>query len=209
MAVAVHRATPVGRVRGRVRDRAQDRDRGLPSRLLRRAASAVLALAVLGAIALALALTVVPAVAGGRTMTVLSGSMEPAISTGSVVVTKPVDPLTLNAGEVITFSTPGADGGVDLVTHRIARISETERGRLFVTKGDANQTEDVEPVRAANIQGALWYHVPWFGLLRDQLFSRTGVLFGVAGVLLAAGIWLLPGIRRRGESGDGEAKDDE
>jgi signal peptidase len=167
------------------------------SSALRRVASVAAALFLVLALGLAAALTVVPALAGGRTLTVLSGSMEPAIGTGSVVVIRPVDPAQLRAGDVISFTTQDPGGPVAVVTHRIAEVKSGTDGPEFVTRGDANDTNDPDTVRAVNVQGEVWYHVPWFGHVRDLLLSRTGLLFGAAAVLLVIGLWLLPTRRKR------------
>jgi signal peptidase len=168
----------------------------------RRVASVAAGVFLVAALALTAALTVVPALAGGRTLTVLSGSMEPAIGTGSVVVIRPVAPEELQASDVISFTTQEPGGPVAVVTHRIAEVRKGQDGPEFVTRGDANDTNDPETVRAVNVQGEVWYHVPWFGHLRDVLFSRTGLMFGAAAVLLVIGLWLLPTGRSRSRDDD-------
>ncbi len=57
--------------------------------------------------------------AGFRSFTVLSGSMEPAISTGDVVVNERVGPLETRPGDVLTFRDPTRQGR--LITHRLRR----------------------------------------------------------------------------------------
>ena len=60
----------------------------------------------------------VPVVFGGRTFTVMSGSMEPNVGTGDLVLTLPIRPAEAASGDVITFQAPGGDGR--LLTHRVA-----------------------------------------------------------------------------------------
>ncbi len=70
---------------------------------------------------------------------VVSGSMEPSISTHSLVFVEQVDPTTVRTGDVITFDPPGA---AQRTTHRVTRVLERPDGPYFVTKGDANPVED-------------------------------------------------------------------
>lgn len=88
-----------------------------------------------------------PLVAGYHPVVVLSGSMEPAYPVGSVAYYKSCDFSELKGGDAITFEA-GSDG---LVTHRIARIDELTQ--TVVTKGDANDTEDPNPVESSEIKG--------------------------------------------------------
>src|SRR6185312_15120341 len=98
-----------------------------------------------------LALTVLPPVLRYQTYVVLSGSMEPAIRTGSVIVATAVDPKTLQVGDVITFLT--ADGQEN-ITHRIAAIHGDAQGHVsFITKGDANSVEDQNEIRFDHLAG--------------------------------------------------------
>ncbi len=153
--------------------------------------------------ALAAALTVVPAFVGGHALTVMSGSMAPALRPGSIAVDRPVDPTILHVGDVITFtSLDQVTGAPETVTHRVVRITDDVSGPLFTTKGDANDVTDEQPVRADQIHGRLWYDVPLVGYVRGALRSR-GLLMVAGGiVLLSAGGWLLrwsgwPGSGRR------------
>src|SRR5205823_12595783 len=68
----------------------------------------------------------------------MSGSMEPVIHTGDIVVSKPVSPLDARPGDVVTFRDP--DNSRRLITHRL-RSLEVRGGTVYaVTKGDANNT---------------------------------------------------------------------
>lgn len=79
---------------------------------------------------------------GIRPMIVRSGSMEPAMPIGSLVLTKEVDADALDPGDIV--SVKGADGS--LLTHRLVAIDSIEQGTAtFRMKGDANASEDLEP----------------------------------------------------------------
>ncbi|MGH3435983.1 MAG: signal peptidase I [Sciscionella sp.] len=156
---------------------------------------------VVAAVALALALTLVPAIAGGRTLTVLTGSMRPAIPAGSVVVVRPVAPESLVVGDVITYATIDPVSGHDeLVTHRVA---ELRPGGVFITKGDANRVPDSRPVAASQVRGKVWYHIPIVGELRGDLVSPAGAAYAGAALLLAFGWFVLRG-RKKHDTDNGD-----
>ena len=168
-------------------------------RFLGRAFSvALLATVVIGA----LALIVVPKATGARPLTVLSGSMEPTYDIGSVVIVRPVDTDELAIGDVITFQPVSDDPR--LTTHRIDGFAFGAEGKQFVTKGDNNDTVDLEPVTADQVQGEVWYSVPLVGYVSVWLaggWVRTAInLFAVA-LLLYGGVLLAGGLvdRRRRE----------
>ncbi|MBC8091842.1 MAG: signal peptidase I, partial [Pseudonocardia sp.] len=118
---------------------------------MRRVRSALLLLVVLLALLLALAVAVVPAAVGGSTLTVLSGSMEPTLPVGSVVVVRPRPPAEIGTGDVITFLArdPGSDA-TRVVTHRVVEVLP---GPEFRTRGDANPDPDPGLVAAAGGRG--------------------------------------------------------
>ncbi len=123
---------------------------------------------------------------GQETMTVMSGSMEPAIHTGDVVVAKPIAPPDARVGDVITFQEPGGKGR--LITHRVQSMRAQGRKVTFVTKGDANNSterwripETGKLARVTNRVEKLGYLMAF---LRDPqkrlwLISLPAVLLGV------------------------------
>lgn len=118
-----------------------------------------LILAVIAAVALVLILSFVPMKGGYKTLIVLSGSMEPSIKTGSVVLVK--SGAEYAVGDVITFGenrktkTP--------TTHRIFEIKEDDGVKSYITKGDANNAPDQKPITQADIIGKVLFSVPYAG----------------------------------------------
>lgn len=123
-----------------------------------------------------------PSILGYQLKTVLSGSMEPEFQTGSILAIKETDdPTIYQKGDVITFQTEDEN----LVTHRITEVKQD--GQLYVTKGDANDSIDREPVMADNIVGAYTgFTIPYIGYM--MAFANTpegaALLLVVPGVLL-------------------------
>src|SRR3954451_17678522 len=116
----------------------------------------ILSLFVLGVAAWLVGAAVLPGlVPGWRSVVVTSGSMEPAISPGDVVLVAPEGP-GIAVGSVVLFSTPEGP-----VTHRIAGINDDG---TYATKGDANPTADSTPLRADQVVGRARIVVPNAGL---------------------------------------------
>ncbi len=114
-----------------------------------------------------------PSVLGVTPMVVLSGSMSgdapDHIEVGDLVISVPVDPAELKVGDVITYSEDGM-----VVTHRIIELVEAEDGTTeFQTKGDANDSPDVRPIRADEIIGKFKYRIPKLGDF--ALFLQTPI----------------------------------
>jgi len=104
---------------------------------------------------------------------VKSGSMEPAISTGSLVVVHPAS--TYGVGDVITF---GKDTKTQIpTTHRIVAVREEGGDVFYNTKGDANEEADPEEVAASGVIGKVLFHIPGAGYVLD--FARTPLGFAL------------------------------
>ena len=102
---------------------------------------------------------------------VKSGSMEPAIKTGSIVVIKPAS--LYGVGDVITF---GEDSRTTYpTTHRIVSKSEANGEILYQVKGDINEEPDPMSVRESDVIGKVIFTVPNAGYLLD--FARQPVGF--------------------------------
>lgn len=83
---------------------------------------------------------------GYQLKTVLSGSMEPNIQTGSVIAVQSVkDGTHFQKGDIVTFKTKDHN----LVTHRIYKVNND--GKQYITKGDNNDAPDQKPLLADNI----------------------------------------------------------
>lgn len=98
----------------------------------------------------------VPTVFGFSVMRVKTGSMEPELKTGCIVISKKVEQSELEVGDIISFYSTDPDPVVygQVETHRIVERHYLVSGeREFITKGDANQSDDAYPVLYKNIIG--------------------------------------------------------
>ncbi len=124
--------------------------------------------AMLGA-TLMVAAAVLPGLVGLVSLVVISGSMQPSLHVGDMVVTKQVEPESLRIGDVITYRSVK-----DLTTHRIVGIDSSSEGIVFRTKGDANTTPDMEPVPSERVLAKVVYRIPFVGYLVNFVDSRLG-----------------------------------
>ncbi len=132
-------------------------------RLLDHVWSGFSSFALVAIVLVALGMIVVPLAIGATPFTVLTGSMEPSMPPGSLVVTRPVDPDTIDIGDVVTYQLRSNEP--EVVTHRVVGVGFGTGGeRVFVTRGDANDVND-EPVRAVQVRGVVAYHLPYLGHL--------------------------------------------
>ncbi len=124
------------------------------------------------AVAVLLAATLVPLGGGIKVKVVKSGSMEPVIHTGSIVVIKPAPMYVV--GDIITF---GADTKMQIpTTHRVVEITEGPT-KIFTTKGDANDSIDPSNVYLEDIHGKVIFTVPTVGFILD--FARKPLGFAL------------------------------
>lgn len=108
---------------------------------------------------------ILPLLGGIRTYAVLSGSMEPAIHTGSIVFVDSND-RTPEKGDVITYQI-----GELKVTHRVKEIYENG----YETAGDANKLSDGELVSREQILGCVCFSIPYLGYLVLYMRSAQGI----------------------------------
>ena len=112
----------------------------------------------------------VPVLGKYKLMHVLTGSMSPAIEAGDIILTKAVDFKDLKEGDIITFRV----GYKTLITHRIVRVNNNGS---FVTKGDANNTEDIDlKIDKTNIIGKYFFKIPRGGYILRFIQSPAGLI---------------------------------
>lgn len=113
----------------------------------------------------------VPGIGGFVPMIVLTDSMYPVIQSGDLILCHTEDAKEVQVGDVISFFDP-AGNGTSVVTHRVEEITTDADGNLaWVTKGDANNTQDQEIVPAKNLVGV--YERRFAGLGNIAMFMQT------------------------------------
>lgn len=131
-------------------------------------------------VALLLIISVLPITGNYKVMTVISGSMEPTIKTGSVVTVKPIDNYKI--GDIITFGPYSKTKAP--TTHRIYEIKVVGGQPVYITKGDANNAPDTREIQKKDIIGKVLLAVPYMGYAVD--FAKKPMGFALIIIIPAA-----------------------
>lgn len=127
-------------------------------------------------------------ISGYQSFVVKSGSMEPSIMTGDIIISKLKTPETVyNVNDVITYNV--TDKGEDkIVTHRIVKIISDGNNPNYQTKGDANRTEDNGNILRSQIIGKTVYTIPKMGYIVSYTKTLPGLIMLL---LLPASLYII------------------
>lgn len=118
-----------------------------------------------------------PSFLGIKTYVIISGSMEPNINIGDIVITKDKE-KDLQIGDIISYRK-----GHSVITHRITQINKNENGDItYKTKGDNNNTEDSEEIANEDIEGKVVKIIPKLG--KASLVLQNKVIIIVVLIIL-------------------------
>jgi signal peptidase len=106
---------------------------------------------------------------------IVTGSMEPMIKPGDLVLVKKMDGAKVRLGDVIQYYDPERKLHI---THRVMAINHSEPTTL-VTKGDNNRARDAEPVYCEQVKGKVLKVIPHLGRLTLFLRSNQPIPEGV------------------------------
>ena len=112
------------------------------------------------------------AIAGFRVFNVATGSMVPTYRVGDIIIVKEVNTDELKVNDPITYIGKDGDFAGRVVTHRIINIEETNEGKIFHTKGDANDIED-PVIKADQIFGKVVYKCFIISILAKLMNNLT------------------------------------
>jgi len=101
---------------------------------------------------------------------VRSGSMEPALPTGSLIFVRSASEYRV--GDIVTVQTTSDK----TVTHRIVEVHTTDVGVAFLTKGDNNEEPDPVEVVPTNIIGKTFLMLPLLGYPVAYAQTQNGFL---------------------------------
>lgn len=117
---------------------------------------------------------------GFKTLIVRSGSMEPYLRRGDLLLVRqhnsflaPI-PAVYSSGQVISFSS--ASDEKIITTHRIVDISSKNGEIYYITKGDANDANDKLPVSTSHILGTQMFSIPLLGRILALGKTKAGFL---------------------------------
>lgn len=138
----------------------------------------------------------VPKAFGFRIYGVLTGSMTPTYQVGGVIYVSETDPEDIQIGDAVTFSM-GTDTE-SVMTHRVVDITDG----YFLTKGDANNAVDAEPVSYDRVIGKVRYYIPKAAKVAEFVNSKMGVcvlfmVFASAFILWIIADMLVPSKKKK------------
>ncbi len=132
----------------------------------------------------------VPRLFGYEVYSVVSGSMEPAIPTGSMVYIKSAEPEDIMEEDVIAFYSPSNPDAI--ITHRVVK-NKVVSGE-FETKGDANDANDPVPVPYDNLVGRVTVSIPFAGELLSGIVTTEGKIVIIGIVVISVVLQIVAGI---------------
>ena len=142
---------------------------------------------------------------GLKPQIVVSGSMEPTIPTGALLMAKEVSAAEVAVGDIVTVQRPNDAG---LVTHRVTSIEQQFKNWEITMRGDANAADDPQPYTVRTV-GKIVATVPGAGYVAGVFrtpFGITGiVVFGLA--VVVAFLWNPERRAGAGEADQTEAED--
>lgn len=121
---------------------------------------------------------------GYTSFIVSSGSMQPSLNVYDIIVVKKVDENKITIGDIITFY--DKDGYI--ITHRVAEIYSNDGTKYYITKGDANNVNDIHPITYGNIIGRYSFRAPKAGRIIAAITSPTGIILYILLFILIGSI---------------------
>lgn len=113
---------------------------------------------------------------------VLTGSMEPTIKPGDIVLLAPTPRTQPQLGDVAAYTARRFSGeSVGIFTHRIIGGNPVDG---WIMKGDNNPSPDVQKPKPEDINGVVFFVIPWIGKLMAPKMLMILIPIGV-------GIWLI------------------
>jgi signal peptidase len=109
-------------------------------------------------------------------LAVESGSMEPVLYRGDLVVVRAVDPTTLQVGDIVIYDAASLPSTSDVpIVHRIVAIQNVSGELRFFTKGDNNPVNDNNYRTASDIIAKVIGSVRYLGFITLLLLSPSGL----------------------------------
>lgn len=116
----------------------------------------------------------VPQFLGYRLFVISTGSMYPALEVGDVILSKSYETgETIEPGDILTYEGLGQTEGL-LITHRLVSYTEDDGKRVFILKGDFNNTND-SPVSEERVVAVCVCKLRIFGYIYNCLQSSWGL----------------------------------
>ncbi|MBE5905908.1 MAG: signal peptidase I [Lachnospiraceae bacterium] len=130
---------------------------------------------------------ILPRFIGFDIFTVLSGSMEPTYHVGAVVyIDKKVDAGEIKEKDPIAFHLASGE----IATHRVVKVDKDKQ--QFITKGDANNAVDIEPIPFNRLIGKAVFTIPYIGYVSANIRTTKGILACTGCVVIVILLYAIP-----------------
>ena len=123
---------------------------------------------------------------GFRPAVVLTGSMEPTITPGDMIIYKGISEENIKVGDILTFymTQESMDNHSITYTHRVIAVKTNDLGQVvFQMQGDANESPDSILIPEERILGKVNFIVPWIGQLflfvKNNFLLVSGMIFAI------------------------------
>mgnify|MGYP004632659707 FL=1 len=110
---------------------------------------------------------------GYRCFSVASGSMEPTLQIGDLIITKEKSKKDIKVGDIISFK----DGDSN-ITHRVIKVISQNGEILYQTKGDNNNVSDEKNIKYEDVEGVYVNHIPELGKMYIYI-QKTPVVISI------------------------------
>ncbi len=111
-----------------------------------------------------------PSIMGNKFFTVMTGSMQPTIMVGDLVIAKEVPKEQIKQGDIITFK---SENSQNITTHRVKEVLNDGINIEYITQGDANNVKDPSPINSNMLIGKVVKCIPKIGGL--MLFMKNNL----------------------------------
>ena len=109
---------------------------------------------------------------GYRCFSVASGSMEPTLQIGDLIITKEKSKKDIKVGDIISFKDVDST-----ITHRVIKVISQNGEILYQTKGDNNNVSDEKNIKYEDVEGVYVDHIPELGKMYIYIQKTPVVIF--------------------------------
>lgn len=110
---------------------------------------------------------------------IVSGSMEPIIKINDAIVIKRTDSTNIKVGDVITYKSVEPSYYGIMITHRVIDIINENGEIKYITKGDHNETRDINPISVDQVYGKVIMRIPKIGYIQYFLATAYGWIIAI------------------------------
>jgi signal peptidase I len=140
-----------------------------------------------------------------------SGSMEPNLRVGDLVVIQGIDPHAITEGMIIVFYVPGHYGEDNYrIVHRVIKVVQVDSQLAYETKGDNNPVSDYyrwQYIPADHVVGKVVARIPYLGLVAMKMREPLGIILIVLLVLALFAIEFTDGKHKKQKTSESPNSD--